>query len=180
MSKEITPSDCAHKGVTRGIWLGRRFAVSRRGSTAVEFAISGIAIFAFILGILNLGLLGLTLGTLQRATEQAARKAAVTAANYPNTACPTTANIQTYFNQFASPIIAANAATLTYSKYSSGSVVSNTANDPWVDNSSSTAPPGTYIALTATYRWKPVGFAMFSGVTLNIKTVAFAMGSPQC
>lgn len=152
--------------------------VCRRGSTAVEFAICGLAIFAFILGIINLGFLGLTLGALQHAVEQTARKAAVTAAANGSGACPTTTNIQTYFNQFAAPIIAANAATLTYSKYSAGSVTATST--PWVDNGSGGTPPGTYIALTANYRWTPIGFAMFSGITLRIETVAFAMGSPTC
>lgn len=156
----------------------RRCLVCRRGSTAVEFAICAIAIFVFILGIINLGLLGLTLATLQHAVEQTARKAAVTAAAKGSGACPTTTDVQTYFNQFAKPVIAADAATLTYSQYSGGSVIA--ISTPWVDNGLGGTPPGTYIALTATYQWKPIGFAMFNGITLRIETVAFAMGSPTC
>ena len=161
--------------------LGARFAGGRQASAAVEFALGGLALFAFLMGIVNLGYLGLTLGALQHAVEQTARKAAVTAAANPS-ACPTSANIQTIFNGFASPVLPLNGPTLSYSSYSSSTatISPDTATDPWVDNTSSQAPPGTYLALTAAYNWKPIGFAEFSGIKLSITTVAFAMGSPQC
>lgn len=158
-----------------------RFLICRRSAAAVEFALCGVALFAFLLGIVNLGLLGLTLGDLQHAVEQAARKAAVTAAANGAGECPTTATIKTYFNNFAAPLLPANAATLSYRTYSSGTVTTSAnPSNPWVDNASSGIPNGTYLALTATYAWKPIGFAAFKGITLSISTVAFAMGAPTC
>jgi Flp pilus assembly protein TadG len=149
-----------------------RLGRERRSGAAVEFAIAGAALIAFLFGIVNLGLLGLTVGALQHAVEQTARMAAVTAAKNGGGDCPSIATIQGDFYHYAAPVIAANAATLTY-----GSGAVGASGDPWVDSSS---PPGTYIALGAAYNWKPIGFPSFAGINLTIKTVAFAMGSPTC
>jgi Flp pilus assembly protein TadG len=162
------------------IRLCRRFIAGRRGAAAVEFALTSMALFLFLFAIVNLGLLGLTLGALQHGTEQAAREAAVTAAKNPAD-CRSSVNstaIQNYFYLYAAPVIS-RGATPSYSIYTDGSAALNTANDPWVDNGSGT-PPGTYIALTETYNWAPIGFAKLHGFTLKISTVAFAMGSPTC
>ncbi|HVE20918.1 MAG TPA: TadE family protein [Acidocella sp.] len=157
-----------------GRHLTRRFAASRQANATVEFALCGLALTAFLLGIVNLGLLGFTIGALQHAVEQAARTAAVSAAGG---ACPTLPTIKGYFNTDAAPAIPANGATLAFSTYSNGSV--SAVSGPWVDNGTSSLP-GTYIALTASYNWKPIGFASFVNIPLTIKTVAFAMGSPTC
>jgi Flp pilus assembly protein TadG len=92
-----------------------RLGRERRSSAAVEFALTGSALIAFLFGIVNLGLLGLTVGTLQHAVEQTARKAAVTAALNGSSACPSSTTIQGYFNPYAAPVSPANAATLTSS-----------------------------------------------------------------
>lgn len=158
-----------------------RCYLEKRASAAVEFALVGLAFIAFLLAIVNLGMFGLTLSALQQAVEKTARKAAVTAANGVSS-CPTEAAVQTYFNNYAAPVIPANGATLSYGSYASGSfaTLASTRVYPWVDSGTTGSPPGTYIALTAQYNWKPIGFIQFSGFTMRISSVAFAMGSPSC
>jgi Flp pilus assembly protein TadG len=161
---------------TQIIWrtLAGHFLTTRRGAAAVEFALTSFWLFLFLFAILNLGYLGFTLGVLQHAVEDTARKAAVTAsANLsatPATACPNGSQIQSYFNNYSSPLLPAVGS-------ASGPVLtpSTTASSVWTTGSL----PGSYLALTATYKWRPIGFPALlgTGITLGITTVSFAMGT---
>ncbi len=168
--------------------LRARFATllrARSAAAAVEFALMGLATFAFFFAILNLGLLGFTLSTLQRAVEMASRTAAVNAtvagSSTGSGVCPTVSDVTGYFNRYMGHMIpkvgAANGPTLTFYTNASGTPASFSG--PWV-NSTSAAPTGTYIALGASYTWSPIGFAELASIPLTIKTIAFAMGSPSC
>lgn len=161
------------------------FVRARSGAAAVEFALLGLATFAFFFAILNLGLLGFTLTTLQRATEMTARTAAVNATVAESSSgsgvCPTVADVTSYFNQYVGRMIpkvgATGGPTLTFYTNASGTPASFSG--PWVTSTSNT-PTGTYIALGATYRWSPIGFVKLASIPLTIRTVAFAMGSLSC
>ena len=144
-----------------------RLAAARRAAMAVEFAIVSLALFIFLFGIINLGDLGLVLGALQRGVQGAARQAAVTAAANlaNNAACPTAAQIQGYFGSYAAPVINTAAATPSYG-----------AGSPWVINDATL--PGSYLVMTETYTWKPLGFAAFgTGFPVSLTAAAFVMGS---
>ena len=158
-----------------------RLCAARRASAAVEFALSGLALFAFIMAILNFGLLGFSLGTLAHSVQATARKAAVYASNqYATTGimtCPDAAMITTFFNGYAQPPLP-GAGTAT----GSNPIITAT----WTNNSSgagggTSATPewnGVYLTLTVKYIWSPVGFSMFiQGIPLSITTAATVMGS---
>ena len=143
------------------------FARARRAAAAVEFAITSLALFTFLMGIINLGDLGLVLGALQHGVQGAARQAAVTAAGdlASGAACPTSANIQSYFSAFAVPPLTAGTAVPSYG-----------AGSPWVSND--TTLPGSYVVLTETYNWVPIGFSPFgTGFNLSLTAAGFVMGS---
>lgn len=137
-----------------------------------------MASIGFLMAIVNLGMLGFTLSVLQRAVELTARTTAVSvAAGGSSTACPTATTVQTIFNNYAAPLIPADATTLTYYSYpTSGSTVV-TVSSPWVKASGLN---GGYIAINAAYAWKPIGFAFLHGVTLSLTAVAFSTGSASC
>jgi hypothetical protein len=152
--------------------IGGRFAAARRAAEAVEFALVSLAFITFLMAILNLGDLGFTLSTLQREAQTTARDAAVAAAadvsgNGRQSTCPSAAQIQTMFTT-ATP-----AAPLFHPVLTLNSPV-------WTDHGSTTAPNGTYLSLTASDEWQPIGFPGFAKVDLSVTTVAFAMGAPPC
>jgi Flp pilus assembly protein TadG len=169
--------------------LARRFAAARRGSAAVEFAMSGLALFAFLMVIINLGDLGLTVGALQHGLQGAARQAAVTAAanlsgNGAVATCPVASDVRGYFNAFTSPALRAATGSTTDGSPQLSSANGNLtgSTSPWT---SGTTPAGTFIKLTASYKWTPIGFASLGpGVTLSLTTMAFVMGTssgtPTC
>ncbi len=149
--------------------LARRgFARARRAAAAVEFAITSVALFTFLMGIINLGDLGLVLGALQHGVQGAARQAAVVAAGdlASGTACPANGDIQSYFNAFATPPLAANSAVPSFGGGGS----------PWVSNDATL--PGSYVVLTETYNWVPIGFSPFgTGFSFSLTAAGFVMGS---
>ncbi|MDE8349460.1 MAG: TadE/TadG family type IV pilus assembly protein [Acidocella sp.] len=153
-----------------------RFWHQRRAATAVEFALSALALFLFLFGIVNLGLLGFSLSALARGVQTTARSAAVyTSAQYTTSntfITPSCATIVGYFNSaVGGPLPTANT--------SAGSNPLLTVN--WTNNSTgSTAnyPPGLVLALTGHYNWAPIGFAgFFAGIPLSITTVVTVMGT---
>ena len=154
-----------------------RFRAARRASAAVEFALSGLALFAFIMAILNFGLLGFSLGTLAHSVQATARKAAMYASNqYATTGtmtCPTSTMITTFFNGYAQPPLP-TAGTAT----GNNPLITAT----WTNNSSGAGGAsewnGVYLTLTVKYLWSPIGFNMFAkGIPLSITTAATVMGS---
>jgi len=167
---------------TQGPWsriirLAAACARHRRAFAAVEFALVSLAMFGFLLAIINLGMLGLTLGALVHGVQSAARTAAVqTSYNYATSralTCPSNAAIIGYFNQHADPPLPP--ATSTTSNPALIASWSNNGND-----TVTTEPPGVYLTLTGTYRWVPIGFAPFgAGINLSITTVATVTGSAQ-
>jgi Flp pilus assembly protein TadG len=152
-----------------------RIIACRKAGAAVEFAIVGVAFFAFIMAILNLGLVGFSLGAVARGTQAAGRAAAVkAAANYASTGtftCPAPAAIAGYFNNAVSPPLPVSGTSSTASNPYINAV--------WTNNNAAAAgePPGVYLTLITTYNWHPVGFNFGSGITLKIATVATAPGS---
>jgi len=154
----------------------RSFSKTKRGNVAVEFALSGLALFAFLMAILNLGLLGFSIGALVHGVQAAARKAGLDAsASYATSTnntmtCDSSSIIQGYFDSYADPPLPA-----------SGTNPVVTAN--WTNNTGSTTgnPPGVFLTLSATYKWVPFGFALFGkGFTIGITTVAVVDGSMNC
>jgi Flp pilus assembly protein TadG len=149
----------------------------RRGAAAVEFALVSLALFMFLLAILNLGMLGFTLGALVRGVQSAARAAAVqTASNYATNdaiTCPANAVIVSDFNRYADPPLPP--ATSATSNPGVTAIWSNNGTD-----AITTEPPGVYLTLTASYRWTPIGLPAFgTGINLKITTVATVTGSSQ-
>lgn len=175
---ESLSGDLAKKASAKRLWprLLRRCLGCRRGVVAVEFALIGVAMFAFILAILDLGMLGFSLDSLTRGVQAAARTSVMTAANAYATngaiSCPTTSTIIGYFNSYASPPLAV----------ATGSTSNPAVTATWTDNSSGTVttePQGVYLTLTGTYTWLPLGFAAFghAGIRLSITSVAIVPGS---
>jgi hypothetical protein len=175
--------------------LAQRFASANRASATVEFALSSLALFTFLMVIINLGDLGLTLGALQHGLQGGARAAAVAAAanlsgntNEGETYCPLCQEVRTDFNNFASPPLPAsnsgnNATPQLY--YTTGGTLTAFSNgtSPWVYSGSS--PQGSYLALTVKYKWVPLGFAALgTGINLSLTTVVYVMGTtsgtPKC
>jgi len=155
-----------------------RFVRARRAGPAVEFALMGVALFAFLLAIINLGELGFSLGALARGVQGAARQAAVTtAASYftsTDTAytAPSASTVAGYFDTFAQPPLPTAGTTSTSNPEVSACWVNNTT------NATTTEPPGLYVKLTATYKWTPLGMNGFGpGVTLTLVSVATVMGT---
>jgi Flp pilus assembly protein TadG len=152
-----------------------RIAACRKAGAAVEFGLVGIAFFAFIMAILNLGLVGFSLGAVARGTQAAGRSAAVqAAANYASTGtftCPAASAVAGYFNAAVSPPLPASGTSSTASNPYINAV--------WTNNNAAAAgePPGVYLTLIATYKWHPVGFNFGSGISLKIATVATVPGS---
>lgn len=159
-----------------------RLVTECRAVASVEFAITSLAIFAFLMVLLNLALLGLSVGTLSRATQATARAAAVASANYYETNSSFDCNvsnttsysgISSLFNNFSLKL-------LPTSGTASGSNPLITAS--WYNTPSTTTtgalPPGVALVLTSQYVWHPVGFAkLAAGITLKITTVATVMGT---
>ncbi len=159
------------------IRLATALARQRGAVVAVEFALVSLAMFGFLLAIINLGMLGLTLGALVHGVQSAARAAAMqTSYNYATSrtlTCPTNATIIGYFNQHADPPLPPATGTT-----SNPAVIASWSNNG--NGSVTTEPPGVYLTLTGTYRWVPLGFAPFgAGINLSITTVATATGSAQ-
>ncbi len=159
----------------------KRLCLTRRGAAAVEFAISGLALLAFIMALLNFGLLGFSLGALAHSVQATAREAAMYASNqYATTGtmtCPTNSMITTYFDNFAQPPLPAAGTstgsnpliTATWTNNSSGTGVSSSGGPEW---------NGVYLTLTVKYLWSPIGFNMFiKGIPLSITTATTVMGS---
>lgn len=155
----------------------RRQWRDRRGAAAVEFALSAIALLAFLLAIINLGLLGFSLSALARGVQTAARASVVyTSAQYATTksfVTPSCAATTGYFDSaVGGPMPSAGT--------SSGSNPLLTVN--WTNNYNSTVanyPPGVILTLTGSYNWTPFGFeGFFKGIPLRITTVATVMGTP--
>jgi hypothetical protein len=178
--------------------LARRFSGANRASAAVEFALSGLALFAFLMVVINLGDLGLTIGALQHGLQGGAREAAVAAAanlsgNSTETptenTCPQCHEVRLDFNNFASPPLVASTSANTaspqlYYTNSTGAVTAFADGaSPWVDGTGT--PAGSYMTLTVKYTWVPLGFAALgTGINLSLTTVAFVMGTstgtPEC
>jgi Flp pilus assembly protein TadG len=153
----------------------RRLGRSTRAGAAVEFALSGLALFAFLFAILNLALLGLSLTALAHGVQSAARTAAVqAAASFTNSTsntitCPSSSTIAQFFNNVAAPPLP-SAATGT----GSNPALSAT----WTNSTGTGSSLGLFVTLTGTYKWVPLGFAPFGkGITLKITTVATVTGT---
>ncbi len=159
--------------VMRLAWRWRR---ARRAAAAVEFALAGMAIMAFLMAILNLGMLGFSLSTMGRAAQATVRTAAMYASQqYATTGimtCPTTTQIIGYFDKYGQPPLP-SAGTATSSN------PQLTIN--WTNNSDGTGTGewhGVYLTLAVTYNWSPIGFAGFvHTIPLHITTVGTVMGS---
>jgi Flp pilus assembly protein TadG len=163
----MSPSRARHMSVK----FLRGFSTDRRGAALLEFAINGIALFAFFMAIINVGLLGMSFGALERGVEGTARMAAANAAanyvssNYTALTCPTAATVQGYFKAFAVPALSDNA----------------TVKASWTNNgtgTNTTDPAAVYVTVTATYTWRPLGFPYGTlNIPLSLNTIAVVTGS---
>jgi Flp pilus assembly protein TadG len=140
------------------------FGADRRAVAAIEFAISGSALFLFLLGIMNLGELGFTIVALQRGVQQAARYASIstsvaiangTAANY---ACTSQADAQAQFTSAAIPPF--SATTIPAVSVSWGGSLATCSN-------SAGTGIGT-VTVSAHYQWYPIGMmgVLGNGISL--------------
>lgn len=164
--------------------IAQRFSTARRAVASIEFALSGLALFVFTIAIINLGDLGLTLGALEHGLQAAARELAIqtTAALATNgsATCPTSSEIQTYFNNVAAPPLPAATSSTT-----AGSPIITAT---WVDNvldSTAGAPPTLYLNLKVAYKWNPIGLPDLFGKGINlalttVTTVIGPAGMPTC
>lgn len=142
----------------------------------MEFAISALALLAFLMAIFNLGMLGFSLGALARGVQAAARNSAVyTSAQFTSSKAfvtPSCATTVGYFNSAVSPPLPAAGTSVGSNPLLSIS---------WTNNAGSTVgsyPPGVILTLTGSYSWVPFGFdGLFSGIPLKISTVATVMGT---
>ncbi len=151
----------------------------------MEFALCGLAFFAFILGIVNLGVLGFSLGALTRGVQATGRWAATQASSsYANSGStitlPCLGRVVTAFNGYADPPLPALPQP-TGTSASTGSQIAGPMKltATWATAGAGSAP-GVYLTLTATYSWAPFGFAAFGhGFPVSITTAATVMGSAQ-
>jgi hypothetical protein len=171
-----------------GIWrialrhrILRRFAAARGASAAVEFAMCGIAIFAFFFFILNLGLLGFELSIMARGVQTTGRWAAVqaSAAYVSSTSTftlPCTSKDAATFNNVASSALPLLPTAATGS--SSGTVTSGNLSLTATWSGSPNGSPGMYVTMSAVYTWRPIGFNFGSiNIPLKIATAATLVGS---
>jgi hypothetical protein len=161
----------------------RCFAASRQAGAAIEFAFSGLALFGFILGILNLGLLGFSLGALTHGVQATGRWAATQAsASYANNGStitlPCLGRVVTAFNGYADPPLtplSQPSASASTGHQTTGNL---TLTATWANSTAAGSAPGVYLTLTATYFWLPLGFAAFGhGFPVSLTTAATVMGS---
>jgi hypothetical protein len=168
--------------MTQRFSLWHRFTIARRAAAAVEFALLGLAVVGFLLVIVNLGILGLDIATLARSVQATGRWAAVSAtASYAASSGtitePCLGSVVTVFNHYGAPPL----PTLTVPGGSSASGTQTTGSislqTSW--RGSTGAAPGVYLTLSATYNWRPFGYAKFGTLALPIRivTAATVMGS---
>ena len=163
--------------------IARRLIAARQAGAAVEFAISGLALFAFILGILNLGLLGFSLGALDRGVQATGRWAATQASSSYATSggtitLPCLGRVVTAFNTYADPPLAPLGQPASITSSSGSQTTGNLKLTATWTNSGPGTSPGEYLTLTATYSWLPLGFAAFGhGFPVSLTTAATVMGS---
>jgi Flp pilus assembly protein TadG len=148
-----------------------RFQSANRAVASIEFAISGMALMLFMLAIVNLGDLGLVLGAMQHGAVAAARAAAVQSAGNiaSGSACSNTAAVQTYFNTAAAPPLPAATGSTT-----DGSPTIQTS---WTNNAINNTVPGTYVTVTASYKWTPIGLPDTASIPLSITATQIVLGT---
>jgi Flp pilus assembly protein TadG len=148
------------------------FRNDRRATTSVEFAINGSMLFLFILAIINLGYLGMVFGALKHGVQGAARSAAVqSGVNIAaNGSCSSSSAVAGFFNNFAAPLLPAAVTTAA-----PGQPLISTA---WTNNATSNTVWGTYLTVTASYTWRPIGLgALSTGIPLSISSTASVGGT---
>jgi Flp pilus assembly protein TadG len=149
----------------------RRLANDRRAVSSLEFAVTSLAFFAFLLIIVNLGYLGLVLNDLKQGVQGAVRMAAVQtgaamAASGNGGACVTAAQIIGYFNGIVTPFLPA----ATGAANDGTPVVQSV----WQNNQSD----GAYITVTARYYWAPIGLPnSILGLPLSISSTQMVLGT---
>jgi Flp pilus assembly protein TadG len=160
-----------------------RFIANRRGVAAVEFAICSLAIFAFLMGLLNLGLLGFQISLQARATQATARAATVAVSKYytANSAYDCLVADTTGYSTISTLYDSFTSGTLPASGTSAGSNPQLTAT--WYTTPTSATPtpalpPGIALVLTSKFTWHPIGMSGFGGgITMKVTTVAMVMGT---
>ncbi len=155
----------------RGQQTLRRFRTASQAVASIEFAISGMALILFMLAIVNLGDLGLMLGALQHGAEAAARAAAVQSAGNiaSGGVCTNNAAVQSYFNAAASPPLPPATGSTT-----DGTPQIQTS---WTNNSANNTVPGTYVTVTTSYNWTPIGLPNTASIPLTITATQIVLGT---
>jgi len=166
----------------RHLW--QRFHADQNAGPAVEFAFCGVALLAFLIGLLNLALLGLDLGALAHGVQMSGRWASLqTTSSYA--ASPTTitepclGSVATAFNNYASSVLPVLTQPGTAAANGSTTTGHLTLATSWTGTPG--AAPGVYLTVTGTYVWSPFGFASFPAISIPLKitTASTVIGSSQ-
>jgi hypothetical protein len=145
----------------------------RNASASVEFALSGLALMAFIFVIINLGDLGLVLGALRHGVQGAVRDMAVqtgvSLAN--NNSCVSSGAAAGYFSSYAAPLLPTASSTPTPGF--------PTVTATWTNDTASNTVQGTYVTVTASYLWTPIGLPNYraAGVPLSVTATQMVVGT---
>jgi hypothetical protein len=153
----------------------RRLATARDAVASIEFALNGLLLFLFLFVIINLGYLALVLGTMKHSVQEAARTAAVQTgvqiASGTTNKCVTSAQVAGFFTADASPILPpASVNTVPGAP---------TVLATWINNAAGNILQGTYVTVTATYLWAPIGIpgAIPGGLPLNATATQMVGGT---
>ncbi|OIQ63918.1 TadE-like protein [mine drainage metagenome] len=135
-----------------------QFIFCRRGAAAIEYAIVLPVLLMFVLGIMDTGRLLWTYATIYKATEAAARCAAIAAAVPTAVACTTSAQTQTYAVDAAWGL-AIDASTFTVSSPACGIQVHASYDFqftiPWFPTFGESPPGTTTLTATVCYPFNP-------------------------
>lgn len=150
----------------------RRFLLCRRAGAAMEFAICGLAFFLLVFAVLDLGDLALVTGAMTYSTEVTAHAAAVqTEENLAglgaSTSCLTSSQIVAIFN-------AALPAILPTAVYQGNGAGAPGLAYSWSQQENDT---GTYLTVTASYKWVPPGGFLHASVPLTVTETQMLEGS---
>jgi len=145
----------------------------RRGLASVEFALCCLMLMIFLFGIINLGDFALVYGTMRHGAVAAARTAAVqTAVQIAQTGdasdCVTNAQVTRYFNGYAGIVMPAAGGV------SSSAPVLHTA---WTNNTAANTVSGTFVTVTVSYLWTPVGMPGDAGIPVSVAAMGIVSGT---
>jgi len=149
------------------------FLIDSRALASVEFALCCLMLTIFLFGIINLGDFALVYGTMRHGAVGAARTAAVQTglqiAQTGNTSdCVTHAQVMGYFNGYAGIVMP------TAGGPSASAPVLHTA---WTNNTAANTVSGTFVTVTVSYLWTPVGMPGGTGIPVSVAAMGMVSGT---